>query len=333
MDDRPAPDDLPRSPTGRVPDWVVREARGEQAEVLPFRAPPDGPRRRRRRTARQKQARKQREPRSGARVWVPSVLVVAVLAAVYGYLSWNPLQVTFPWTTASSGEVPASALPPSGIEEGPRPPGLPPTPPVPPESSTYGWIATQDDGVTPVLYSPCRPIHWVVRPDNMPIGGLKLLTDAIAEVSRLTGIAFVYDGVTDEPPSEHRPAYQPDRYPDRWAPVLVAWATPEEVPDFGDDVLATGGSVGYRTPSGDEAFVTGEVRLDSVEMDDAIIHKRLDLVHAVLLHEFGHVMGLDHVSDSQQLMYPEAQLTLTELGTGDIDGFGFAGQGACQPDI
>jgi hypothetical protein len=31
-------------------------------------------------------------------------------------------------------------------------------------------------------------------------------------------------------------------------------------------------------------------------------------------------------------MFPRAQLTLTELGRGDIQGLAFAGQGACQPD-
>jgi predicted Zn-dependent protease len=75
------------------------------------------------------------------------------------------------------------------------------------------------------------------------------------------------------------------------------------------------------------------VRLDSVKLNEAIVHKRVDLVHSVLLHELGHLVGLDHVSDTKQLMYPEAQLTLTELGRGDIAGLGFAGQGACQPDV
>lgn len=312
------PDDVPQSPTGRVPDWVKRQAAGEVVGPVPFRAAPDGPRRSRR-------------PRMGSVLRGVLVLcgVTALLSAYVFYYG-----ISLPWVGAGSADAgtAAPAWPPAG-PEGPRPAGLPSTPPVPPESSSYGFIATQQDGVTPVLWSPCRPIHWVVRPDNMPIGAQKLVTDALAEVSRLSGLTFEYDGETTETPSSERVPYQPDRYGERWAPLLIAWVTATEVPDFGDDVLADGGAQSVPTPSGDDALVSGQVRLDAAKMDDAIIAKRIDLVHSVLLHELGHVVGLDHVSDSKQLMYPEAQLTLTELGTGDIDGFGFAGQGACQPDV
>lgn len=329
MVDQIPPDDLPRSPTGRVPEWVLREAAGEPADLAPVVSLPSGKdARRRRRAAR----RAEREPRTGARVWYPPLILVAVLGAVYGYLSWNPLQITFPWTTAAGTEA-VTALPVIGREEGPRPPGLPPTPPTPPVSSGYAFLLLQDDEVTPVTWSPCRPIHWVVRPDHMPVGGQTLMTEAVDEVSRLTGITFVYDGVTDEAPSSERTAYQPDRYPDRWAPLLIAWLTEDEVTDFGDDILGRGGSTAFRTPSGDRAYVSGEVRLDATKMNEAIVNRRIDLVHAVLLHELGHVMGLDHVTDTQQLMFPKAQLTLTELGRGDIRGFAYAGQGACQPDV
>ena len=37
------------------------------------------------------------------------------------------------------------------------------------------------------------------------------------------GIPFVFDGTTSEAPSLARDAYQPSRYGDVWAPVLVAW--------------------------------------------------------------------------------------------------------------
>lgn len=327
------PDDVPRSPTGRVPDWVLREASGEIAEPLPFRAP-TGRERRKRRRSRTRAAKVQRTPRARRPGAVyPSVLVVALLGALYAYLVWNPLDVTFPWAVPGAvGSTPA-ALPPAGYEEGPRPPDLPPTPPAPPVSTTYGFISTQQDGVTPVLWSPCRPVHWVVRPEQMPVGAQTLLTEALDEVSRLSGLRFVYDGETDGGPVEDRTWYQPDHYGDRWAPVLIVWTSPKEVPAFGDDVVADALPYMVRTSSGDSAIVSGEVRLDSVKLNEAIIHKRIDLVHSVLLHELGHLVGLQHVSDTQQLMYPEAQLTLTELGRGDIAGLGFAGQGACQPDI
>ena len=43
------PDDLPRSPTGRVPQWVIDEAAGRDTAPQPWRAEPEGPRARRRR--------------------------------------------------------------------------------------------------------------------------------------------------------------------------------------------------------------------------------------------------------------------------------------------
>ncbi len=43
------PDDLPRSPTGRIPQWVIDEALGRETDPQPWRAAPEGPVRRRRR--------------------------------------------------------------------------------------------------------------------------------------------------------------------------------------------------------------------------------------------------------------------------------------------
>ena len=82
---------------------------------------------------------------------------------------------------------------------------------------------------------------------------------AIAAVSAATGLQFVRDANTDEAPDRDRDAYQPDRYGDRWAPVLVAWAPVDEVPDFGVDVAGEAMTQRVTTPSGDEAFVTGAV--------------------------------------------------------------------------
>jgi hypothetical protein len=102
-----------------------------------------------------------------------------------------------------------------------------------------------------VAYDPCRPIHYVIRPQGQPAGGNKIVTDAVLRVSKATGLRFVFDGATSEAPSRERPSYQPERYGDRWAPVLISWVTSRENPDFAADVnIAL-----------DQAFLRGAVGL------------------------------------------------------------------------
>ena len=59
---------------------------------------------------------------------------------------------------------------------------------------------------------------------------------AVAGAGAATGLWFVNDGRTAEAASRQRQAFQPDRYSDRWTPVLLVWETADEQPDFGVDV-------------------------------------------------------------------------------------------------
>jgi len=99
---------------------------------------------------------------------------------------------------------------------------------------------TQQDKVTAVAYDPCRPIHYVTRPDGAPPGEDPLIAAAaaaaVAGAGAATGLWFVNDGRTAEAASRQRQAFQPDRYSDRWTPVLLVWETADEQPDFGVDV-------------------------------------------------------------------------------------------------
>jgi hypothetical protein len=50
----------------------------------------------------------------------------------------------------------------------------------------------------------------------------------------------------------------------------------------------------------------------------------------VVLHELGHLVGLAHVNDPQQLMYSRGS-TSNGLGPGDLAGLARLGEGACAP--
>jgi hypothetical protein len=167
-----------------------------------------------------------------------------------------------------------------------------------------------------------------------------MLADAIAAISTATGLKFIYDGVTDEEPSSSREAYQPARYGLRWAPVLVAWSDPESWSDLSGRVAGLGGSTfvdmaGTFSRRG-KVYVTGEVALDGPQFAATQLSGDSNtgpMARATIMHELGHVVGLDHVEDPTQLMYPETSGAVTGFGAGDLNGLAKLGRGGCFRDL
>lgn len=313
------PDELPRSPTGRIPKWVLDERQHGTREDTAWRpgsspaAGGPGPRR----------------PRRGIRFrW----LAVAAVLMMAGGLTWQYRHVL------GGGSEPAQRagtrrtqrdLPPAGGDEAGGPLGRPPEVRVP--SSSHAFLDTNPDG-TPVAYDPCRPIHFVVRPDGAPKGGAALLRSALTRVSRATGLQFVDDGATDEQPRPRREPYQPERYPDRWAPVLIAWQSPGENPDLASDILGQAGSILIGTDGRPAVYVTGQVVLDGPELADVLSRRGGTAdARAVILHELAHLVGLDHVDDPAQMMNPVTDGTVDEYAAGDLTGLNALGSGPCAP--
>jgi hypothetical protein len=207
------------------------------------------------------------------------------------------------------------------------------TPPPAPDSDLYAFIARQDDGSTPVAYDPCRPVDVVLATDGAPEGAEALLTDALARVSEVTGLQLRYEGPTDEVPTADRAAYQPDRYGDRWAPVVVGWRTPEQEPGLADAVAGLGGSASAGPEGGPLAFVTGSVTLDGPEYATLLADGQQPLARAILLHELGHVVGLAHVWDDTQLMAASTTGEVLDFADGDLAGLARLGAGACVPEL
>jgi hypothetical protein len=207
--------------------------------------------------------------------------------------------------------------------------------PAPAGTGGYRYLGLEDDGSgRPVRWDPCRPIHYVVRPDGAPPGGDAAVREAVARVERLTGLRFVRDGATDEPPDKDRPTMDVARYGNRWSPVLVAWTDPKEYPSMAGYAGLGGPDAVSGDAEGTRRYVTGVVLLNRDHLADVRTWPDgADRVEAVVLHEFGHLVGLDHVDDAAQLMFRRPTALPGIVGDGDRRGLAALGDGPCFRDF
>jgi len=264
-------------------------------------------------------------------ILIALVLLVWGLPKVFGSHHSNNINVGEPPTLPTPSTLPDR--PPPSQEEAAKPLGVPA--PVPAGAGSFELLMHQpDDPAAPVAFDPCRPIHYVVNPAGAPPDGLTLLQSAIARVQTATGLHFVYDGPTTEKPDKQRDAYLPKRYnTTRWAPVLVAWSNEAAYPELAGYVLGIGEPRSMYTPDSSHiVIVSGQLVFDSQQLSVATTPDRRD-VRAVMLHELGHLVGLDHTPDKKQLMFSEAQFNVVDYGRGDLRGLAKLGTQACYPGL
>ncbi len=189
---------------------------------------------------------------------------------------------------------------------------LPPAPdgrvrpavPVPdaPSPSHYSFLGTLPNG-DPVTFDPCRPIHYVVRDaPGAGAAGRDAVTQAVAELSLATGLAFVDDG------------------------------DPTETPELEGDTVGVGGGISLGPTGGHRTYVTGMVRLDTPALTrDIGTRQGAANARAVILHELAHVLGAGHSEDSGEIM--AAETGVTTLGEGDRYALAVLGHGQCVPGL
>jgi hypothetical protein len=216
---------------------------------------------------------------------------------------------------------------------GTAPLGLPQA--APSGAGGYRFLNQQDDGSgRPVRWDPCRPIHYVLRPDQAPPGGAEAIAAAVARIQQITGLRFVFDGYTTEMPRPSRPTMDPARYGQRWSPVLVAWTDPAEYPPMSGYAGLGGADPVPGERAGTSRYVTGVVLLNRRHLGTvAGWPNGAARIRAVALHEFGHLAGLDHVDDPRQLMYDRPTTLAFDFAEGDLRGLAALSDGPCFRDF
>lgn len=182
----------------------------------------------------------------------------------------------------------------------------------------HRFLAKRSDG-GPMRWNPCEPIHYVVNPTGAPEGSVEDVHEAVLRISAATGVKFVYDGSTDEILTGLRGPRVVRSYPDRWAPILVAWVDPSRSDmrfEKRDRMVA--GMAHVIPGANSEVWVSGWIAMNRDDPNPPGWASPGDQ-GPILLHEFGHIMGLGHVKKPSELMHP-AGGWMTDLGPGDREG-------------
>lgn len=190
---------------------------------------------------------------------------------------------------------------------------------------SFDFLVTQPGSDAPVGYDPCTPVRYVVNPAGAPSDWAELVDTAADHTSWATGLELQDAGTTDERPfdSGGRQAAGEDQR------VVIGFADSEEFEELSDAIAGIGGSVTMRGGVGRNYFRSGSIALDTDVFDAASSGGEREMLQAIIDHEFGHVVGLDHVDDPGELMY-RSNLGRTDYGPGDLEGFARLGSIPCR---
>ncbi len=171
-----------------------------------------------------------------------------------------------------------------------------------PASGPHAFLYTY--GGTIARWNPCASLTYAVNDDRAGPGQRALLDSVIAEAEAATGIDLVYRGETSA---------GLDGTPPSWAKAVLGFSDGSATPSLSGGVVGIGG--GSYSPGSviaDGRVVSG-FALFLNSYGNTLRQREL------MLHEITHMLGLDHVGDDGQVMYPYV-VPLSTYGGGDRAG-------------
>lgn len=192
-----------------------------------------------------------------------------------------------------------------------------------------GWTgAGRASAWSPLLagfrYDPCSTLTYRVNTAGAPRGGVAAVHEAFRRIAQASGLRFRRAGGTTAIPfnSVGRRQYAAG------TELTVAWAKPRQVRRLAGGVVGLGGSGGRTTGDGSVGvYDRGGVVLDRT-FRAPVRFGRGQTLGTLLLHELGHAVGLGHVGEAKQVMYPSLRPDASgRWGAGDLAGLRRVGAG------